>query len=169
MILPGWQSILLATMAALFAVFVVWRYRPRRRGRRRGAAPSVRIGRARERVRAATAPRDKAEALLAAGDIAIEDGMGATSAVGYYLRAMRADPVWPDPILRLEKLLERRDPDLLESLLWRRAAHPVEEERMGPSERAALEGLIALYARNRITQDRANALRLLLLAKRSPE
>lgn len=48
------------------------------------------------------------------------DRDGTLSATGHYMRAMRVDPSWTVPVLRLRHLLWRTRPRRLERILWRR-------------------------------------------------
>lgn len=73
-------------------------------------------------ARDAKTPRQRAEALMHAGDLFAAERGGDLAAVGHYLRAMRADPAWIAPILKLRHLLWRDRPRMLERILWRRLA-----------------------------------------------
>jgi hypothetical protein len=106
----------LALAAVLFAGFRVWRMRPALGPVRSAGRTALRA--AKQRIEAAKAPGERAIALCDAAD-ACAKALGATSAVGYYLRAMRADPTSPVLVERAARGLVRR-PHALESLLWRR-------------------------------------------------
>ena len=89
----SWQ-LPLVIAAVLFAGFTIWRIRPAlrvNRGARRRRAGALRD--AKKRVEAAKTSEDaeRALALCDAGD-ACAASFRATSAIGYYLRAMRRDP-----------------------------------------------------------------------------
>src|SRR4051794_38623026 len=102
--MPAWQNVLLAVVAVLFAGLLVWKYRPIR-SRVEVLPVGDDVRRAREKVRAAASGRGRAEALMLAGELAARDPSHVTAAVGYYLRAMRADPAWCGPILGIRHLL----------------------------------------------------------------
>jgi hypothetical protein len=124
----------LVLAAVLFAGFMVWRMRPTF-GPVRGAGRAA-LRAAKARVEAAVTPAERAEALCDAGD-ACAMSLGTTSAVGYYLRAMRANPTSAALLERAARGLARR-PHSLESLLWRRLGA---EPWSGPSRDAALVAL----------------------------
>src|ERR1041384_101510 len=95
-----WQKILVGA-ALVFTGFLVWKYRPRlpflrtparRRVSHWGAEQTkVEVERGREKARAAKTPRGRAAALVFAAEAAAQAADGLTSAMGLYLRAMRAD------------------------------------------------------------------------------
>ena len=113
----NWQ-LPLVIAAALFGGFMIWRSRPILRGPRRSAASRGALREAKKRVEQATTAKERALALCDAGD-ACAASFRTTSAIGYYLRAMRADPTSPFLVERAAMGLGRR-PHALESLLWRR-------------------------------------------------
>src|SRR5262249_5676172 len=141
----GWQVALVA-VAAVFIAFLLFQMRPGLDGRR---SLSADVKAARDRAREAATPRARAEALAEAGTLAVQDGARWTAAAGFFLRAMNADPTWPDAVPQLVALFPRRRPRLLEKILWRRLGHlPWDDEH-----RAALHvvttALGDLYARER--------------------
>jgi hypothetical protein len=157
--MPAWQSVLVAAVAVLFGAFVIWKYRPL--GVFEGASPlGPDVRRARERAREASTPRDRATALVEAGDLASASGH-ATAAIGYYLRAMRVEPGWVEPVRAACRGLERRRPRALETLLWRRLAQLAWDPDTGDAARAAADGLAQLYAGRLRERDRAAAMRKL--------
>jgi len=116
-----WQNITVVSVAAVFVLYLAWRMRPVLRPR------TVRrvvlgVAEARAKARAASTPRGRAEALTQAGDLFASERGGALAAAGHYLRAMRADPAWVEPINRLRSLLWDDRPRMLERILWRRLA-----------------------------------------------
>lgn len=130
----GWRT-LLAGVSLLFLVFLVVQLRPVR-GRRGGLNGEIRA--ARQRARAATSPRAKAEALCEAASIAAKK-LFQRSAAGLLLRAMRADPAWPHPIELATSTLQARRPRLLERLLWKRLSDlPWDDEHRAAVTAAAL-------------------------------
>jgi len=129
----------------------------------RPVRPSARdVRRARDRVRLARTPRERAEALVLTAEAAARDPRHLTAAIGYLLRAMRADPVWPEPVLVVRRLLEKQRPHVLESLLWRRLAHVPWSGETAGAARCAAEGLAALYGKALRDRERAAALRKLV-------
>src|SRR6185503_1880585 len=105
----SWQVSIVVGIAVVFATFLLWKYWPtpgtaeplvRSYGwRRRHSAPvDAKIREALERARRATTPRQRAEGLLAAAEAAALAPDGITSAMGFYLRAMRADVTFCDPV-----------------------------------------------------------------------
>ena len=114
-----WQNWIIAGAALLFALWVLARM----------ATPAVSAPRkpveglreALARVREATDPRAKSEAMVVAGDLLASSGVGVNSATAYYLRAMRLDPASLAPLTRLATSLRGR-PRALERILWKRLA-----------------------------------------------
>lgn len=146
----GWRH-LLAVAAVLFLIFLLVRLRPTR-----GPKPAreAALREAKKRVVSATTPRDKADALCEAGEIAWE-GMLRVRAAGYFLRALRADPTWPGAVERMAAALHKRRPRWLERVLWKRlAALPWDDEHRA-AVLASAAALRDLY-RTRI-RDRARA------------
>ena len=75
----SWHKVLVAGAALLFSGFLLWKYRPtlplprlalRRAPKTKAAALGDEIRTAREKVRGATTPRERAYALLAAAEAA---------------------------------------------------------------------------------------------------
>jgi len=150
----------LALAAALFAGFMVWRMRPAL-GRVRGAGRAA-LRAAKQRIEAAKTPGERALALCDAGD-ASAALLGATSAVGYYLRAMRADPTSAALVERAARGLVRR-PHALEPLLWRRlGAEPWSGSSRAAAE-VALRELAFLYEGPLRNRARARAIDYALAA-----
>src|SRR5882724_4088867 len=122
----SWQKLVVVAAALVFAGFLLWKYRPRFsvvRSKRRGHPSPDDIRQAREKVRLATTPRERAIAFIAAAKAAESDPRGLTSAIGLYLRAMRTDPTFCDPIVGIGALLRKERPEVLEAVLWRRLGH----------------------------------------------
>ncbi len=131
----NWQLPLVIT-AVVFAGFMIWRIRPAFREPRTHAASRGALRDAKNRVEAAATAEERAIALCDAGD-ACAASFRATSAIGYYLRAMRADPTSSALVERAAMGLGRR-PHALESLLWRRLGA---EPWTGSSRAAAVTAL----------------------------
>jgi hypothetical protein len=170
--LGSWQGLFIVGVAVLFAGFLVWRYRPtlstaepliRSYGfrRRHSAAVDAKIREALDRARSATSPRARAEALLSAAEAAALAPDGITSAIGFYLRAMRADVTLCTPVQGISALLAAERPDLLEHVLWRRLAQLDGSEKGIAGARCTLDALIALYQNDLGQKDRARALKKL--------
>jgi len=169
----SWQKILVSVAALVFAGFLLWKSRPRlplprfrRRSRlvakRSPEAIKEQIRSAREQARRATTPGDRAKSLVLAAEAAAEAEGGLTSAMGLYLRAMRADATSCDPILGIAALLRKERPELLESVLWRRLAHLPFSGETAPVAKCTIETLAHLYRRELRHRDRARALQKLL-------
>ncbi len=139
-----WQLPLFCS-AAVFAAFLLWKMRPSF-GRQDGNAAAGRaaLRAAKSRLAAAKSDEERALALCDAGDASASMLGGATSAVGYYLRAMRTDPRSEAIVLRACRGLARR-PRALESLLWRRLGAEVWTGVGEASARRALRELGTLY------------------------
>jgi hypothetical protein len=131
----SWQ-LPLVIAAVLFAGFTIWRIRPAFRESRSTATSRGALRDAKKRVEAAKAGEERALALCDAGD-ACAASFRTTSAIGYYLRAMRADPASSVLVQRAAMGLGRR-PHALESLLWRRLGA---EPWSGASRGAAITAL----------------------------
>lgn len=115
-----WQNLLVACACGAFVLFLLLRMAPGPLGsvaRRKipGLPEAIR------KVTEAQGDAAKAEALLAAGDLAAQGGAHVTTASGYYLRAMRLAPASLEPVNRLATLLRAR-PRALDRILWRRLA-----------------------------------------------
>jgi tetratricopeptide (TPR) repeat protein len=148
--------LLLGIATGLFLLVTIWRFRPAFANRvlrpRRGA-----LREAKQRIEAAKTPEERALALCEAGDACAYSLGRTTSAIGYYLRAMRANPASSEIVERAAKGLARR-PYALESLLWRRlGAEPWTGDARRAAE-AALVHLGALYAGPLHQSTRARAL-----------
>src|SRR5258706_8707913 len=128
-----WQNLLVIAAAVIFAGYLLWKYRPsfplpslpRRQRADRPTPEQTRfdVQKEREKARAAKTPRERATSLVLAAEAAAEADDGITSAIGLYLRAMRADATYCDPIRGIAALLRTERPELLETVLWRRLAH----------------------------------------------
>ena len=164
-----WQLVL-GVVAALFGAFIVWQNRPSLGPRRVGKARREALAAARAKIASATTPRERAEALCDAGDSSAFAVLSPTSAVGYYLRAMRSDPSSADPVVRAAKGLSRR-PRTLESLLWRRLGGAPWDGPTRPATIAALVSLAALYDRPLRSRSKARAIghALAALGHREPD
>jgi hypothetical protein len=152
----SFQGLLVGAVAA-FTVFLAWKYRPRL-GRAVRRPPSQEVRLARERARSAGTRREKAEAFVAAAEAAAREPAGLTAAMGYFFRAMKADPAACEPIAGLRRLLERRHPERLEAVLWRRLAILPWSGDTANAARCAAEGLTKLYARRLRHRDRARVI-----------
>jgi hypothetical protein len=167
--LGSWQHLIVVGIAVVFAVFLLWKYWPslatapplaRSYGLRRRHSPTVdaKIREALARARQAKTPRERAEALMAAADAAALAPDGTTSAMGFYLRAMRADATFCAPLQGIAALLATERPELLEHVLWRRLAHLDLSDKSNPAVKCALDALISLYRSELRQKDRARAL-----------
>jgi hypothetical protein len=169
-----WQTVTVVGAAALFAGFLIWKFRPTfplprlsRLVRRRRAAPrdvagvKAQIGLLREDARRAKTRRERATALAQAASLASSVPEGMTSALGLYLRAMRADPTFGEPIRGVSSLLRKERPELLESLLWRRLSHMSWDGDTREAARCAVQGLGGLYRRELRHRDRARVMQKL--------
>ena len=108
--------IVLAGVAVLFLLFLLWQMRPG--GRRHGALGSE-VRAARARAHSATTPTARAEALCEAGTLAAKHGRW-TAAAGSFVRAMNADPTNAHVVEQLVHVFRRRRSLVLEKMLWRR-------------------------------------------------
>ncbi len=151
-----WQ-LALAVAAALFGVFIVWRVRPSFGPRPQSKATREAIAQARGKIASARTPDERARALCDAGDARAFLIGNVSSALGFYLRAMRSDPTAVEPITRAARGLARR-PRALESLLWRRlGVGPWTGGRRAPAI-AALTELHRIYASSLRRRSRARAI-----------
>jgi hypothetical protein len=137
-------NIPLVVATAVFVLFLLWKLRPSMGGAGRGNKRAT-LRAAKQRVDAAKTEEERALALCDAGDAAATGLAGADSAVGYYLRAMRAHPRSPEIVARAAKGLARR-PRALESLLWRRLGAEPWNGGGEAAAAAALDELARLYA-----------------------
>jgi hypothetical protein len=141
----GWQVALVA-VAVIFIAFLLFQMRPGSDGRRTLGAD---VKAARDRAHGATTPRARAEALVEAGTLAVQGGARWTAAAGFFLRAMNADPTWPDAVTQLAAVFHRRRPRLLEKILWRRLSHLPWDDAHRAALHAVTEALGDLYERER--------------------
>jgi hypothetical protein len=157
-----WQ-LALAVAAALFGALIVWQNRPSLGPRKVGKARRQALADARARLAAATSPAERARALCDAGDASAFAVGSVTSALGYYLRAMRADPTSSEPVVRTARGLARR-PRTLESVLWRRLGGSGWEGAGRAAALAALTELARIYAGPLRNRNRARAIGYALAA-----
>lgn len=164
------QGFIVVGIAVVFSGFLLWKYWPslgtaepwvRSYGwRRRHSAPvEAKIREALDRARHAATPRERSEALLAAAEAAAIAPDGITSAMGFYLRAMRADVTFSAPIQGISALLATERPELLEHVLWRRLSHLDWSDKANGTARPTLDALIGLYQGELRQKDRARALK----------
>jgi hypothetical protein len=169
-----WQQLLVVGAAVLFTGFLLWKYKPswpraRRRARsatkvepRDAASVAKAVEAARERARGAKTSRERAEALTEAARAAAVSSETVNSAIGFYLRAMRADPTLLDPVRGITELLRKERPELLESVLWRRLANLSWSGETAEAAKCAAEELVGLYKRELRNRDRARAVQKLV-------
>jgi hypothetical protein len=148
-----WQIPLLVSAIA-FAAFLIFKMRP-------AWTPAARVSatalvEAKRRIESAKDDPARAIALADAADACATLGR-MNSAVGFYLRALRADPCSAQVVERTAKGLARR-PTSLELLMWRHlAAHPWTAENR-PASIASLRALAGIYRRRRRQHVRAQAI-----------
>lgn len=151
--MDSWQIPLIIS-AVVFAAFLIFKMRPAVTPGARASAAA--LNEAKKRVEAAKDDGARAIALADAGDASAKLGR-TNSAVGFYLRALRADPKATAIIERAATALARRSA-ALESLMWRHlAAHPW----TGDHREAAIAGLRTLervYRKKRRMHVRAQAI-----------
>ena len=152
----GWQEAVLAGTAVAFLSFLLVKMRPGGGGR---GALSADVRAARARAHAATTPRARAEALVEAGRLSVRSGGRWTAAAGFFLRAMNADPGWPDAVQQLVSTFHLRRPRLLEKMLWRRLGHLPWDDAHRAALREVVAGLVRLYDRELRDKSRAEVLR----------
>jgi hypothetical protein len=153
-----WQIPLLISAIA-FALFLVFKMRPPMTADGREMATALRE--AQKRIEEAKDEHAKAKALCDAADACARLGRY-NGAVGFFLRAMRADPHSKEIVERAATALAKR-PRALEKVMWRHlAAEPWTGEGRA-SALAALRALAAVYGR-RPNQPRARALEHALAA-----
>ena len=138
-----WQHLPLIVVTIIFGAFIVWKVRPALLSGG-GHASRAELRAAHERIEAAKDDASRALALCDAGDAAAGRVGGRTSALGFYLRAMRTDPASPEIVVRVVKALERR-PRALESVLWRHLGAAPWGGANAAGTKAALTALAALY------------------------
>ncbi|HVY47060.1 MAG TPA: hypothetical protein VHB21_14330 [Minicystis sp.] len=146
----GWQEALVAVVL-VFVAFLVVKMRPTTAARGELAAD---VRAARDRAREARSSRERAEALCEAGRLAAGEGRW-TAAAGFFLRAMNAEPAWPDAVVQASMSLSGRRPRLLEKMLWRRLDHVPWDAEHAAAARAAAVALAGLYEGK--LRDRARA------------
>lgn len=140
--------------ALVFAAFLIFRMRPAVTPGARASAAA--LTEAKRRIEAAKNDTARAMALADAADACASLGR-TNSAVGFYLRALRADPRSVQIVERASNGLVRR-PSALELLMWRHlAAHPWAGDTRDASI-AALRALARVYGKRRRHHVRAQAI-----------
>jgi tetratricopeptide (TPR) repeat protein len=124
--------------AIAFAAFMVFRFRPV--VSTAGRASAVELRGAKQRIAAAQDDAARATALCDAADACARLGR-TSSAVRFYLRALRIDPTSKEIASRATEGLVRR-PAALEKVMWRQLA----SARVGESHESREAGVIALRA-----------------------
>ena len=154
-----WQIPLLVS-AIVFAVYVAYRFRPA--FGEDGRATAAALEEARKRIEAAKDDGAKARALADAAD-ACARLRRTNSAVGFYLRALRADPGAAEIVERAAAALARR-PIALEKLMWRHLGFASFAGDGRDAALASLRVLAEVYHRRPRTEFRARAVEHLLEA-----
>lgn len=124
--------------AIAFAAFMIFRFRPV--VSTAGRASAVALTEAKQRIAAAQDDAARATALCDAADACARLGR-TSSAVRFYLRALRIAPLSKEIASRASEGLVRR-PAALEKVMWRQLA----SARFGESHEAREAGVIALRA-----------------------
>jgi hypothetical protein len=148
-----WQWPILA-VSALFVIAILWRVRPVLPLSRKSSRDALLA--IKKRVDTATSDVERAAALCEAGELSARSGR-ATSAEGYFLRAMRAQPHSAAMVERASAALVRA-PRALETLLWHRLGS---EPWTAPNRAAtaqALTELVRIYEGPRRKRTQARAL-----------
>lgn len=159
------MRVAMLAVLALFFLFLAWRFLQVRAGRRRKAGPGLAAIRDKAKeARAATEPTARAQRFVEAGDLAKKDG-DPSLAVGYYLRALRADPGSTHAVEAIRGTLgppSRAAFRRQERVYWRLLSRIPPR---GPTRAAWLEvwkALGDLYGRGYTSPVRARAIRALL-------
>jgi hypothetical protein len=151
-----WQVSVAAT-AAIFGLYILYKFRPFFGERGGGGAGRIDLRDARTRLANATTDAERLEALLAAGDACARTvGLGG-SASSYFFRAMRLAPGSATIVEHAATALARR-PRILETLLWRRLGSEPWSGESADATRAALRQLISIYTTTRRSALRARAM-----------
>jgi predicted O-linked N-acetylglucosamine transferase (SPINDLY family) len=156
-----WKLIAAATV---FGLYIIYRFRPIFSGGRTGLAA---LAEARKRIDAAKTDEERALALAAAGDACAATVGRTTGAVGYYTRAMRANPASVEIVERAAAGLSRR-PRALEQLMWRRLATESWEGDNKPAALAALTQLQRVLDRSPRSRTRARVFENVLVTLGAP-
>jgi hypothetical protein len=135
--MQDWSIPLMVATAAFFLV-LLWRVRPLVGWGRQSGASRQALRDAHARIEAAANDTDKAKALCEAAEL-----LAPSSARGFYLRAVRADPASSSVIDRVVAGLGRK-PRVLESVLWRHLASSGWAETREATQ-TSLSALISLY------------------------
>jgi hypothetical protein len=134
----------LVAAAAAFLVVVLWRVRPAMPFGPRRRASREALREAQSRIEASATPAARALALCDAADLLTRGVGGASSATGFYLRAMRTDPQSAAVVGRAVAGLAAR-PRALESLLWRHLAQAPWTPESREATRTVLDALRMLH------------------------
>jgi hypothetical protein len=147
----GYEVPLLISALA-FTAFLVFRMRPAIGPKSREQAAALKE--AKQRIEAAKDDAARAKALCDAADACARLGR-LNGAVGFYLRALRADPKSKEVVERTAAGLAKR-PGQLENLMWRQLG-AVDWKEAKEAQAAALHALAAIYARRPRHAHRAKA------------
>ncbi len=155
----GYEVPLLISAIA-FMAFLVFKMRPAigPRGREHAAA----LKEAKERIASAADEPTRAKALCDAADACARLGR-LNGAVGFYLRALRADPTSKDIVERTAAGLAKR-PGQLENLMWRQLGAVDWKDAARDAQLAALRALAVVYAKRPRHHHRAKAVEHALAA-----
>jgi hypothetical protein len=93
--------------------------------------------------------------------LSLQGGARWTAAAGSFLRAMNADPTWPDAVAELVAAFRKRRPRMLERILWRRLGNLPWDASHREALLAITSGLRQLYEHPLRDPARAAALRKL--------
>ncbi|WP_394825999.1 hypothetical protein [Pendulispora albinea] len=142
------DSYVLLAATLVFAVYLVFRFRPsvfsRSRRASRGAARTA-LRDAKARLHLATTDEARAACLGDAAEASANAGL-ANGAVGYYIRAMRLEPHSAALVDRAASSLAEH-PRALETLLWRRLGAQAWTGPAAAATHAAIRHLAILYTR----------------------
>ncbi len=145
----------LVILAVLFGLLVLIRMRPTARKKSRESREALEAAEA----KIAAAPNEvlRALALCEAGEACVARWRRNERALGYFLKAMKADPTSTEIVERAVNALDHR-PRALEAVLWRRLAVTVWGERNGAATKLALRALSEIYGTKLRNPTRGRAL-----------
>lgn len=157
--MSGYQIPLLISAIA-FMAFLVFKMRPALG--RDSREHAVALKDAKDRIEKATDDEAKAKALCDAGDACARLGR-LNAAVGFYLRALRANHKSKEVVERTAAGLAKR-PAQLENLMWRQLGAVEWKADARDAQLAALRALATVYAKRPRHQHRAKAVEHALAA-----
>ena len=145
----------LVVLAVLFGLLVLIRMRPT--ARRKSQASREALAAAEAKIASAPNEVERALAFCEAGEACVARLSRNERALGYFLKAMKADPTSTEIVERVVNALDHR-PRALEAVLWRRLAVTGWGEKNSAATKLVLRALSEVYGTKLRNPTRGRAL-----------